>query len=360
MLMQILEMKPKEGKVKVKIETLDDLWHLYHVVDEGDVVYAKTLRRQSQRADSLRAEKVEVIPVFIGLKVEKMSFHKFSNQLRLTGPIVYASREDVPLGKYHTITAGLGTILTIQKPKWKKYQIERLEEAERASKRAKLLIVVVDDGEADIAVVREYGIDTLGSIRMNIGGKRYNTDRESEKRKFFHEIARTIDDISSREDVEAVIVAGPGFYKEEFKKFLDENYPDMSRMVVLEDTSVTGKTGIYEVIKRGAVEKVYRDSRISKEINLVEKVLERISKGKGDVAYGVDEVEEAVNYGAVDTLLVLDELLKESNLRERIESLLESVRNLRGDVVVVSSEHEGGEKLKAIGGIAALLRFSIK
>ncbi len=46
--MQILEEKPKEGKVKVKAETLDDLWHLYHIIDPGDIVYAKTLRKQAQ------------------------------------------------------------------------------------------------------------------------------------------------------------------------------------------------------------------------------------------------------------------------------------------------------------------------
>jgi acylaminoacyl-peptidase len=58
---QIIHQDVKEGKVKVKAETLDDLWHLYHIIDPGDTVYAKTLRKQAQRTDSLRAEKVEVI-----------------------------------------------------------------------------------------------------------------------------------------------------------------------------------------------------------------------------------------------------------------------------------------------------------
>ena len=113
--MQIIHQDVKEGKVKVKAETLDDLWHLYHIIDPGDTVYAKTLRKQSQRSDSLRAEKVEVIPVFLGVRAEKINFHKFANQVRVTGPIVYASREDVPLGKYHTIAIEEGTVVTIQK-----------------------------------------------------------------------------------------------------------------------------------------------------------------------------------------------------------------------------------------------------
>ncbi|WP_456366136.1 mRNA surveillance protein pelota [Thermococcus sp.] len=357
--MQIIEEKPKEGKVKVKAETLDDLWHLYHIIDPGDIVYAKTLRKQAQRSDSLRAEKVEVIPVFLGVKAEKINFHRFANQVRVTGPIVYASRDDVPLGKYHTITIEEGTVVTIQKPRWKEHHIERLKEAVEASKRARVMIVVIDDGETDMALVREYGVEILNSIRYNLGGKRYNTDRESEEKKFFHDVAKTMEDVMRRENVEKAIVAGPGFVKEDFHKFLKEKYPELSKRVVIEDTSVTGRTGIYEVIKRGTVERVYHENRVAKEIQLVEKVLENIAKNNGLAAYGLGEVEEAVNYGAVETLLVLDELLKGEH-REKIEELMDAVRYSRGEVIVVSSEHEGGEKLKALGGLAALLRFRVR
>jgi len=356
---QIIEEKPKEGIVKVKAETLDDLWHLYHIIDPGDTVYAKTLRKQSQRSDSLRAEKVEVIPVFLGVKAEKINFHRFANQVRVTGPIVYASRDDVPLGKYHTITIEEGTVVTIQKPRWKEHHVERLREAIEASKRAKVMIVVIDEGEADIALVREYGVEMVASIRRNLGGKRYNTDRESEEMKFFHDLAKTMAELMEREKVEKAIVAGPGFVKEDFHKFLKDKYPELAKRVVIEDTSVTGRTGIYEVIKRGTVDRVYHENRVAKEVQLVEKVLENIAKNNGLATYGLREVEEAVNYGAVETLLVLDELLKGEH-REKIEELMDAVRYSRGEVVIVSSEHEGGEKLKALGGLAALLRFRVK
>ena len=357
--MQIIEEKPKEGKVKVKAETLDDLWHLYHIIDPGDIIYAKTLRKQAQRSDSLRAEKVEVIPVFLGVKAEKINFHRFANQVRVTGPIVYASREDVPLGKYHTIAIEEGTVVTIQKPRWKEHHIERLKEAVEASKRARVMIVVIDEGEADMALVREYGVEILNSIRYNLGGKRYNTDRESEEKRFFHDVAKTMEEVMRREKVEKAIVAGPGFVKEDFYRFLKEKYPELAKRIVIEDTSVTGRTGIYEVIKRGTVERIYHENRVAKEIQLVEKVLENIAKNNGLVAYGLKEVEEAVNYGAVETLLVLDELLKGEH-REKVEELMDAVRYSRGEVVIVSSEHEGGEKLKALGGLAALLRFRVR
>ena len=43
-----------------------------------------------------------------------------------------------------------------------------------------------------------------------------------------------------------------------------------------------------------------------------------------------------------------------------IEDLMRSAESARGTVVLVSRHHEAGQKLEALGGIAALLRFPIK
>jgi len=41
------------------------------------------------------------------------------------------------------------------------------------------------------------------------------------------------------------------------------------------------------------------------------------------------------------------------------ERMMKAVEEQRGTVVVVSELHEGGKKLDAIGGMAALLRYRI-
>ena len=43
-----------------------------------------------------------------------------------------------------------------------------------------------------------------------------------------------------------------------------------------------------------------------------------------------------------------------------IEDLMRAVESARGAVVLVSRHHEAGQKLEALGGIAAILRFAIK
>jgi len=70
----------------------------------------------------------------------------------------------------------------------------------------------------------------------------------------------------------------------------------------------------------------------------------------------VTTVAEAVEAGAVETLLVSDAVVRDVG----IEDLMRSAESARGTVVLVSRHHEAGQKLEALGGIAALLRFPIK
>jgi protein pelota len=74
------------------------------------------------------------------------------------------------------------------------------------------------------------------------------------------------------------------------------------------------------------------------------------------VAYGKADVENASNAGAVENLLVLDNMVR----KEEIENIMNLVENTGGKVMVVSSEHEGGKQLGALGGIAGLLRYSVR
>ncbi|HDM22631.1 MAG TPA: mRNA surveillance protein Pelota, partial [Methanomicrobia archaeon] len=76
---------------------------------------------------------------------------------------------------------------------------------------------------------------------------------------------------------------------------------------------------------------------------------------RDEAVYGIKDVEKAIDYGAVERLLILDDLLRDENY----EKILEKTRKKNCKVYVISSEHEGGEKLKGLGGIAGLLRFKI-
>jgi len=43
--MQITHKNLKKGEVKVKIDNLDDLWYLSHIIDIGDLIKGQTIRK---------------------------------------------------------------------------------------------------------------------------------------------------------------------------------------------------------------------------------------------------------------------------------------------------------------------------
>jgi len=345
--MRIIHKDISKGEIKLKVETLDDLWHLSQILEPGDIVYSVTYRRQQSKTDMVRSSKTEKVRVFLGIRIEKMEFSHYSDSFRLTGVIL----EGDQTGSYHTINIEVGSTPKIIKH-WKSFQLDRISEAIKSTKEPKILIVAIDDGESDFGIVKQYGIDFVASINRNIPGKRDISLRKSEKESFFREVAEKIEVTLMETEIKAAIVAGPGFVKDEFNSWIKENKPSLTSKVHIKSISVTGKTGVWEVVKRGYVEEIFEGSRVAHEISLIENVFRSILD---DMAvYGIQEVRMAIENSQAEYVIVTDELLRTS---ENVQSIIKMAKGFGTGAHIVSSSHEGGDRLKGIGGIAALLRF---
>jgi len=77
--------------------------------------------------------------------------------------------------------------------------------------------------------------------------------------------------------------------------------------------------------------------------------------------YGPDHVELAASRGAIGTLLISDELFRAPDpvQRRRYVTLVETVRERGGEVLMFSSMHESGQQLNQLTGIAAILTFPL-
>jgi len=67
-------------------------------------------------------------PVTLTIQLEKTEYHKDIHVLRLSGKITEGP-EDIQISSYHTLSIDTDTVLTIQKPKWKAYHLDRLKKA---------------------------------------------------------------------------------------------------------------------------------------------------------------------------------------------------------------------------------------
>jgi protein pelota len=342
-------LKGREGEIAVTAETLDDLWHLKYIIEKGDLVFALTKRKADTASDKIRPEKVEKVKVRLGIRVEELEFHKFANRLRIHGPI----EQGMDTGSYHTLNVEIGTNISIIKEHWKNDQFQRIQDAEEAGKRPKVVLVAVEEGDADIGFVRHYGIEVYSHIRQSSGKRETGLRNE-----FFREIVEQLRH-AVPEDA-SIVIAGPGFTKEDFLKYFHEAEPVMASKALTEDTSMIGMSGFQEVLRRGAVDRIMQESRIARESSLMEDLIREISMD-GKAAYGFADVKNALSYGAVETLLIADETLREGREKgEDINKLLIEVEKAQGKVVVFSTAFEPGEKLHKLGGIAALLRFKVK
>ena len=126
-------------------------------------------------------------------------------------------------------------------------------------------------------------------------------------------------------------------------------------MSVIESTGSGGRNGICEVLKKGTVEKLTSENRGAQEMGAINRLLAEIGKNSSKIAYGIKQTKNAINLGAVSELLILDTKVASENMGE----LMDMVENMKGEVMVVSSEHEGGKQLESLGGMAAILRYEI-
>ncbi len=349
--MKILHMDLREGRVKLQAETLDDLWYLRSILEEGDFVEGVSFRRIRDE-EKKRADKGERVKVYLRIRVKKTEFAPYASVLRVTGVIEEGPEDLVSFGSHHTIEIKPGSVITVIK-EWKKWHLERLKEAEASSRAPTLLIAVVDDVEAEIGIVRRYGVDICASFHTSGSGKHYKTKGTE----FYSDVARKISELFEREKPYAVIVAGPGFWKEKVYEILKQKFPDVAKKSFVESTGSSGRAGIYEVLKRGIAGKIARECRLAQEAEIVEKLMAEIGKESGYAAYGYREVERALDMGAVDTMLVEESFLREN---PKADKLIEKAKTTRARVVILSSEHEAGERVASLGKIAALLRFPLE
>ncbi len=352
--MRILKQDKKEGVITLKIDTLDDIWILSRILSKDDVVISETTRvvKKTEEQEGKR------IKLKVTLKVEKVEFQK--NTLRILGTIIESSNPNVPHGAFHTITIERGNILSIKK-EWQKWQIERIRDAVESTKKPKLILCAADYGDATIALLKEFGIEYITDFSKSLPGKKKETQKiyESSREEFLVELAKLLEETSKNKKVDKIIFGGVGFLSENFKKTL-EKFPELKNKIFLFKISTHGKPGINELIKRGIIEKVSKGGRISEETKLIEKFFEEVSKD-GLATYGFNEVKKAIEYGAVETILVSDsyiQKLKEENRFEELNKLIDSAEKVGAKVIIISEEHDAGERFSKMQ-IGALLRYKV-
>ena len=345
--MRILNEDASAGSMRIQIETDEDIWHLYNVIEVGDLVTASTTRREEKSADKLRAERAEKKRMTLGVRIEKIEFSEDDLRLKLLGTIENGPQD---IGQHHTLIFENGDSMTIEKRHWRDTQIERLRRAVSESKKPRIVFVSLDQDEATVAVLRQFGLKEVTTVRSGRSGKQYAEKPSVDN--YHAEIASKV--VPLMEANMPLVLLGPGFEKETLAEDLKKMDPETFKKIYVYHTGQCGMCGINELMKAGMGADVLRESSVGSELEAVEQLMTEIARN-GPATYGNQPVMDAALAGAVEKLLVLDSKVREQDL----DDVVRAVESQKGSVIVVSGQHDGGKQLAAIGGMGALLRYKL-
>lgn len=266
-------------------------------------------------------------------------------------------------------------------------------------------LAVIDRKEATIALMKGKRIDIIKNLTSGVPGK-HKAGGQSQRRfdrlieLAAHEFLKRIGDHMNDafldvEGLKGVIIGGPGHTKEDFVNGDYLHHEIKQKIITTVDTSYTGEFGIREVIDKSM--EVLTEIDIMREKKLVQRFLTELVDENGLASYGEAEVRQNLINGAVDVLLLSEDLkskrytyqctscgaekvktikneaeaenivcdscgdtMKPSSSEDIISEFIKLAEEVGSDVEIISTETEEGMQLfRAFGGIGAILRYRV-
>ena len=243
-----------------------------------------------------------------------------------------------------------------------KFIVEPLEEMSLNEERYGL--VAMDKGEAIVGVLVGSSIKKIRSLTSNVPGKhksggqsaqRFERIREGAAVEFYKRVADVvIAEFTYDKNLMGILIGGPGTTKNNFfdGTYLNEDIKKKVLMPIL-DVTYTNEQGLKELTEKG--EEILKNSDIKKERDIVNKFLETLSKKTEMICYGEDNVVNALNMGAIDTLIIIDEILS----NEKLEKLANLCEMSKSKIEIISDRTSESKQLLGLSGIGAILRYPI-
>jgi peptide chain release factor subunit 1 len=247
-----------------------------------------------------------------------------------------------------------------------KFVLEPLEEM--VEEKEIYGLVCLDRSEGDIALLKGRKIESLAHFESIVPGKsraggqssaRFARVRERLLNDFLKEVGEATNKaFDEHKEIRGIIVSGPGPTKE---FFLREGFirDDIQKKILgTVDTSYTGEHGLEETIVKG--EHLIKEAHVIKEKKLMERFFSELQKPQGLALYKLDGVLKALEMGAVEMLIIIEDIELKIEGVDAIEFLEEKAQNYGTKITLVSRHTREGVQFRHLGGIGALLRYRIE
>ena len=208
-------------------------------------------------------------------------------------------------------------------------------------------ILVIDGTEAVAATLKGSRVEILKSFTSGIPGKsraggqsarRFERIREQVTNDYYKRVGQHFNEMMlGIPDLKGIIIGGPGPTKYVWSEGEYLQYTLKKKVLSIIDTSYTSDAGVEEVVEKSA--EILKGVRYKEEKQLVQKFLYELGHETGKAAFGEKKVQEYLEKGIVDTLLISEKLEGERLLlRCKNCGNVEEFRGTRYEIHAVKTE----------------------
>lgn len=342
---------------RLRIRSPDDLWTLSRLVVKGRH-FAMLGERRDQTTGGVeggRAKAAERKKMWIQLQVESTEYQSFTDVLRVHGII---SEAKIDKGSHHTHLVSPRDEIEIFCPGgFSSPDVKLMKEAVKSGGKPRVAIAAVENDEVVLYELSQHGMREIAAWTMRGGGKYTGSSNSDVRITFLRNIGKDMELLLSPEA--PLILSGPGLARDQLMGLMKEQESKLKITSVA--TSIGGRSSANEVLREGLADNILADYSLVKEVKLLEDAWVRIAT-EGAVAYGERDLLSALEVGAVETLLITADLLRDEDAKiggRPWQSYLDQLDSIRAKWLQCSTEHDAGAQLDAFGGAVALLRFKL-
>lgn len=224
------------------------------------------------------------------------------------------------MGAYHTIDIEQNRKFILTKAKWDSVSLERVENACDPTQNADVAAVVMQEGIAHVCLITANMTIVRTKIDQVIPRKRKGVVSQHEKglTRFYENVMQAILRHINFDVVKCVIIASPGFVKDQFFEYTMQQASKTDNKVLLENKSkfvlVHASSGFKHSLKEVLVDPVVvsriSDTKAAGEVRALEQFSAILQTDPARAFYGKKHVQMAASAQAVETLLISDKLFR--------------------------------------------------
>lgn len=340
----------------------------------GDVVNAHAVRKVVTVNAGTGAAAAERVHTDLTIKVKSTFFDPVISSLRVSG-VVISENDHVSRGAHHTLDLEVNRSFAVIKPHgWDSVSKATLAQALSDDKNGAMAALVMQEGLANICLVTQFRTVLKTRVESVVPKKRDTaSDQDAGLRRFFDKTLSSMLRALDFSDSRPLLLASPGFVAADFKAYIAKQGRDKSDKVLTalakQAIVIHANSGhvhsLNEVLKSPEVLAKMRDMNFAKEAQSMDNFFDLLKLDDGRAWYGSKAVERAVADGAVGpgggVLLINNSLFRSQDLetRKRYVAVVDKVKGDGGEVRILSSDHESGQRLQMMGDIAATLNYPI-